>query len=95
MMLRYKARKESLADELPNDAAMRQRGILDQEFPICRNALGLSSTRYQAFKTVAGLKNMLERYRPIWCSGLCATRTSTSSWCEVSAKAGGRVRKSM
>lgn len=73
MMLGFKGRQERLADELPNDAKMRERGILDGEFPICRNALGLTSTSFSVFKTVDGLKDALERYGPIWCSGF---------WCD-------------
>jgi ABC-type bacteriocin/lantibiotic exporter with double-glycine peptidase domain len=73
MILAYGCRKVGLADELPNNAKMRERGILDSEFPICRNALGLTSTRYTALKTVDGLKNALELYGPIWCSGF---------WCD-------------
>jgi len=35
MMLKYKNKPVSGADSLPNDAQMRERGILDPEFPVC------------------------------------------------------------
>lgn len=69
MMLKWKGKSESLADSLPNDAQMRQRGILDSEFFACRGALGLSSSVYTSFQTVEKLKEKLETYGPIWVSG--------------------------
>lgn len=72
MMLKYKQKAETDADNLPNDAEMRTRGILDSEFATCRNKLGLSSTTYKALMTPEGLKEKLETYGPIWCSGFWA-----------------------
>ncbi len=71
MMLNYKSgeQAESKANNLPNDAQMRERGILDSEFPACRGALGLSSSTYKAFLTADGIKEKLETYGPIWVSG--------------------------
>jgi hypothetical protein len=74
MMLNYKkgASDEARADSLPNDSAMRSRGILDGEFSACRNALGLSSSVYTGFQTASAVKDKLEMYGPIWCSGFWA-----------------------
>ncbi|MCC6366100.1 MAG: C39 family peptidase [Bryobacterales bacterium] len=69
MMLKYKNKPVSAADSLPNDAQMRERGILDPEFPVCRGALGLSSSTYKGFATVDDIKYKLETYGPIWVSG--------------------------
>src|SRR4051794_39118857 len=74
MMLNYSngVAGESRADNLPNDAAMRDRGILDSEFVTCRNALALSSTVYTGFKTASSVNDKLTMYGPIWCSGFWA-----------------------
>jgi hypothetical protein len=74
MMLNYKngVAGESRADNLPNDTAMRDRGIYDSEFAACRNSLGLSSTVYTGFKTASSVNDKLAMYGPIWCSGFWA-----------------------
>src|SRR5882672_1337996 len=74
MMLNYKygVAGESRADNLPNDTAMRDRGIYDSEFATCRNAVGLSSTVYSGFKTASSVNDKLTMYGPIWCSGFWA-----------------------
>lgn len=72
MMLRFQGRPESEADSLPNDAKMRTRGIMDDEFCACRDKLKLTSSIYQGFKTPQQLKEKLERYGPIWASGFWA-----------------------
>lgn len=72
MMLKYKGKDESLADSLPNDAKMRERGILDSEFSTCRDKLGLTSSMFKVFKTPESLKERLEWYGPIWVSGYWA-----------------------
>lgn len=69
MMLKYRGKSESLADSLPNDALMRERGILDREFALCRQNLGLSSSTHTGFQTVDAIKTKLEMYGPIWVSG--------------------------
>ncbi|MCZ2154260.1 MAG: hypothetical protein LC114_10255 [Bryobacterales bacterium] len=69
MMLAYKGKDQSLADNLPNDALMRERGILDTEFPVCRDKLGLTSSIYTAFNDPKVLKDKLKWYGPIWVSG--------------------------
>jgi len=69
MMLKWKSKDESAADRLPNDAQMRERGILDQEFAACRGAVGLISSTYTGFQTADDIKSKLESYGPIWVSG--------------------------
>lgn len=69
MMLAYKGKDQSAADSLPNDAKMRDRGILDSEFSTCRDKLGLTSSMYKAFQTPQSLRERLEWYGPIWVSG--------------------------
>jgi hypothetical protein len=69
MMLKYKKKVESLADSLPNDTEMRDRGILDSEFLSCRTSLGLSSTSYSCFKKAEDILAKLQTYGPIWVSG--------------------------
>lgn len=69
MMLKYKKLSDSVADTLPNDSAMRTRGILDSEFAICRNALNLSSSTYKGFLTLDNVYDKLKSYGPIWVSG--------------------------
>ena len=74
MMLNYKSGVgwESRADNLPNDAAMRDRGIYDSELAACRNALGLTSSVYTGFKSASAINDKLNMYGPIWCSGFWA-----------------------
>jgi len=62
----------SRADRLPNDRLMRDRGILDSEFATCRNALSLNSSTYTAFLTPKGVRDKINMYGPIWCSGYWA-----------------------
>ena len=69
MMLKWKRREESNADSLPNEAAMRERGILDSEFLLCREKLGLTSSVASGFQTAEDIETKLNMYGPIWVSG--------------------------
>lgn len=72
MMLRYKDKSgnsDGAADSLPNVAQMRERGILDAEFPYCRNKLGLCSSTYKGFLETEDIIWKLKAYGPIWVSG--------------------------
>jgi len=60
MMLDYKGKSKSVADSLPNDAAMRMRGIFDSEFLKCRQAVGLTSSTYQAFLSAEAIESKLK-----------------------------------
>ena len=66
MMLRWTCMYESMADNLPNDKQMRDRGILDVEFLTCRRKLGLQSANYEDLGTPDGLAKILEEHGPIW-----------------------------
>ncbi|MBI4910710.1 MAG: hypothetical protein HY820_44260 [Acidobacteria bacterium] len=69
MMLMYKGKDPSAADQLPNDKQMRDRGILDSEFLACRNKLGMTSSTYKAFATADQIEEKLKFYGAIWVSG--------------------------
>jgi hypothetical protein len=69
MMLKYRKKPEAAADSLPNDALMRERGILDPEFPGCRAVLGLTSSTYKGFLNADDIAEKLKFYGPIWVSG--------------------------
>jgi ABC-type bacteriocin/lantibiotic exporter with double-glycine peptidase domain len=69
MMLAYKGKETSRAESLPNDIKMRERGILNGEFPICREALGMTSSTFKGFQSVDSIRLKLELYGPIWVSG--------------------------
>jgi Papain-like cysteine protease AvrRpt2 len=73
MMLRWTCMYESMADNLPNDKQMRDRGILDGEFLTCRRRLGLQSANYEDLGTPDGLAKILEEHGPIWVAGYWAT----------------------
>lgn len=77
MMLRYNSMYESMADQLPHDAEMRERGILDSEFGTCRSKLGLTSSSYNDLSTADSLQAVLQEHGPIWCAGLWATDFSS------------------
>ncbi|MFZ4625530.1 MAG: papain-like cysteine protease family protein [Rhodoferax sp.] len=72
MMLAWKKRPQELAERLPNDAIMRQNGILDSQFLACRGALGLLSSSYTGFKDADAIEGKLQSYGPIWVSGTYA-----------------------
>jgi Papain-like cysteine protease AvrRpt2 len=73
MMLRWTCMYESMADTLPNDKLMRQRGILDSDFAPCRMRLGMGSANWEDLSTPDGLAKQLEDHGPIWCAGFWAT----------------------
>jgi len=73
MMLLAAGRPDFLVDCFPNDADMKDRGILDSEFQACRDALGLTSSSWNSFNSLDKLQQKLEMYGPIWCSGF---------WCD-------------
>jgi hypothetical protein len=72
MMLAWGNRSQDLAERLPNNESMRQDGIMDSQFLICRSALGLSSSVYTGFKTADAIEDKLKKYGPIWVSGTYA-----------------------
>lgn len=69
MLLRYKAGDPQRARDLPNAAQMAQRGILDNEFPVCAQALGLGGIRYTYFQAIENLEHVLRTWGPVWSSG--------------------------
>jgi hypothetical protein len=73
MMLRWTHLYESMADQLPHDTEMRERGILDSEFGTCRVKLGLKSASCNDLSTPEGIQAILEAHGPIWCAGYWAT----------------------
>ena len=87
MMLAYKGKPKSAADNLPEDAEMRKRGIRDSEFARCRNHLGLTSSTFTAFLSPEKIKDKLDMYGPIWVSG----RYCESSYKHIVVLVGVRV----
>jgi hypothetical protein len=69
MMLKYQGKAETLADGLPHDKEMRERGIYDSEFPTCKNWLGLRSVDPSRVSTAQALEAQLYEFGPLWCAG--------------------------
>ena len=69
MMLRYVGKDESLADRLPKNSEMRNRGIYDSEFPDGKMWLGLRSCPTNTVSTPDALEAQLYEYGPLWCAG--------------------------
>lgn len=72
MMLAWKNKPQDMAERLPNHETMRNNGILDSQFLICRSALGLMSSTYTGFKDADAIEGKLQSYGPIWVSGTYA-----------------------
>lgn len=72
MMLAWRGNSKDLADRLPNHQTMRRDGILDWQLPVCRKALGMSSSSYTGFTNAGDIGLKLENYGPIWISGFYA-----------------------
>src|ERR1051325_7693950 len=79
MMLRYAGKSESQADRLPRDAEMRDRGIYNVEFPICKISLGLKSCDSSVVSTPEDLEAQLYEFGPLWCAGYYCPDLSTKN----------------
>ena len=69
MMLKYAGKNDSLADRLPHDTEMRDRGIYNAEFPICKSTLGLRSCDTNSVSTPDALEAQIYEFGPLWCAG--------------------------
>jgi len=74
MMLAWKGKPQTLAEQLPNHQSMRVTGILDGQFLSCRQALGLCSSSYTGFRNADAIEGKLQSYGPIWVSGMYAKK---------------------
>jgi hypothetical protein len=77
MMLRWTSMYESMADQLPHDTEMRERGILDSEFGACRVKLGLQSASCNDLSTPEGIQSIWKRTDPFGAPA-CGLRISTA-----------------